>query len=113
MLRVDKSGSYKFSDITGNKQAFLDDFQDAPSWIPNAANAIYKRFRGKTVLDTEVYKFLIAETPFPKRKAILEYLEKSSPPKITNVLRPQKSTRGFPDGCSITFSNSHNQQLIC
>jgi three-Cys-motif partner protein len=104
MLKVDKSGSYKFSDITGNKQALLDDFQDEPSWVPNAANAVYQRFRGKTVSDVEIYQFIIAETPFPKRKAILQYLENSSPPKIIKVSRPQKSTRGFPDGCSITFS---------
>lgn len=104
MLKVDKSGSYKFSDITGNKQSFLDDFQDEPSWVPNAANEIYQKFRGKTVSDSDVYEFIIAETPFPKRKAPLVYLEKSAPPKIICVKRPQGSIRGFPDGSIITFS---------
>ena len=103
MLKVDKSGSYKFSDITGNKQAFLDQFQDEPSWVPNAANAVYQRFKGKTVADSKIYEFIIAETPFPNRKVILQNLENSSPPKIIKVLRPEGSTRGFPKGSIITF----------
>jgi len=104
MWKVDRTGSFKFSDITGFNQSFLIDYANEPTWVPNAANAVYLKFKGKTVLDSEVYQFIIAETPFPKRKAPLYYLEKSSPPKIINVLRPEKSSRGFPDGCSITFS---------
>lgn len=103
MLKVDKSGSYKFSDITGNKQAFLDQFQDEPAWIPEAAETVYQKFRGKKVAVSEIYEFIIAETPFPKRSAILNNLEKGSPPKIINVARPKASRRGFPDGSIITF----------
>ena len=104
MWKVDRTGSYKFSDITGFNQSFLIDYANEPTWVPNAANAIYLKFKGKTVLDDEVYQFMIAETAFPKRKAPLYYLEKSSPPMIVNVWRPPKSKRGFPDGCKITFS---------
>ena len=103
MWKVDRTGSYKFSDITGFKQSFLIDYENEPSWVPNAAYAIYLRFKGKRVLDKAVYQFLIAETAFPKRKAPLYYLAEESPPKIINVWRPSKSKRGFPDGCIITF----------
>jgi hypothetical protein len=104
MWKVDRTGSFKFSDITGFNQSFLIDYENKPTWIPNAANAVYSRFKGQTVKDSEVYRFIIAETPFPKRKAILNHLEEDSPPKIINVIRPSKSSRGFPDGCVITFS---------
>ncbi|MBN1244853.1 hypothetical protein JXA31_04605 [Candidatus Bathyarchaeota archaeon] len=80
------------------------DYENKPSWVPNAANAVYRRFKGQKVKDSEVYRFIIAETPFPKRKAILEHLAKSSPPRIIEVIRPSRSSRGFPDGCLITFS---------
>lgn len=104
MWKVDRTGSFKFSDITGFNQSFLMDYENQPTWVPNAANAVYRKFKGQTVKDSEVYRFIIAETPFPKRKIILSYLEKNSPPKIINVMRPGKSLRGFPDGCLITFS---------
>jgi three-Cys-motif partner protein len=104
MWKVDRTGSFKFSDITGFHQSFLIDYENEPTWVPNAANTVYRKFKGQTVKDSEVYRFIVAETPFPKRKVILNYLKQSSPPKITNVERPQKSSRGFPDGCLITFS---------
>ena len=105
MWKVDRTGSYKFSDITGFKQSFLIDYENEPSWVPSAAGAIYSRFKGKTVSDKEVFDFLIADTPFPKRKAPLYYLAKTSPPKIIEVLLPPGSSRGFPDGCAITFAS--------
>lgn len=111
MWKVDRTGSYKFSDITGFKQSFLIDYENEPSWVPSAANAIYSRFKGKEVLDKEVYEFLLAETVFPKRKAPLYYLEKDPAPKILRVSRPHGYTRGFPDGCSIAFANDSALKL--
>jgi hypothetical protein len=99
MWKVDRTGSFSFN------QSFLMDYENKPTWVPIAANAVYRKFKGQTVKDKKVYQFIIAETPFPNRKAILNELEKSSPPKITNVIRPHKSSRGFPDGCIITFSS--------
>jgi three-Cys-motif partner protein len=103
MLKVDKSGSYKFSDITGNKQTSLGDFQDELSWVPTAGDSILKNFKGKTVPIEEIYEYVIADTPFPKRAAPLTTLEKASPSKII-VKRPTGSTRGFVEGTTITFS---------
>ena len=103
MLKVDKSGSYKFSDITGNKQTSLGDFANELSWIPIAADSIFKKFSGQTVSIEQVYEYVIADTPFPKRAAPLTALEKASPPKIL-VKRPAGSNRGFIEGTMITFT---------
>lgn len=104
MLKVDRTGAYKFSDITGFNQTFLDDFQDEPSWVQNAADALYFKFRGKTVPYADVYEFIVADTPFPfKKSLILKHLEKRFPPKIVNVSNRQRAFT-YPPGCWITFS---------
>ena len=103
MLKVDRTGSYKFSDITGFNQTYLDDFQNEPTWVQNAADVVYAKFRGKTVSHDEIYEFMVADTPFPfKKLSILKNLEKNSPPKIVNVSN-RKRVYTYPPGCSITF----------
>jgi three-Cys-motif partner protein len=102
MWKVDRSGTFKFSDTTGFNQSFIFDYENELSWVPNAAKAIFMKFRGKIVADEKIFEFVIAETPFMKRKAPLYQLEKES--KIINVKRPEGSKRGFPEGSVITFA---------
>ena len=65
--------------------------------------AVYEKFRGKTVPHDDIYEFVVAETPFPfKKSLILRNLEKSSPPKITEVINRQRAFT-YPPGCLITF----------
>jgi len=102
MWKVDRTGQFKFSDVTGFNQSFLLDYADEPSWVLNAAKAIYEKFRGQTVQDQTIYDFIITETRFPKRKAPLNQLEKEL--KILKVNRPLGKNKGFPEGSTITFA---------
>lgn len=103
MFKVDRTGAYKFSDLTDPNQTYLVDYGTEQAWVPTAANAVYNKFRGKTVSKSDVYQFVVTETPYMYRKSILEYLEKMRPSKISNVSTRQKRF-SYPEGCSITFS---------
>lgn len=102
MCKADRTGEYRFSDVTGFKQTFLMDFENQPGWIQNAADVIYQKFKGQTVTEDEIHRFVVADTHFLYRKSILQYLEKSSPQKITNVSNRRRAF-SYPPGCSITF----------
>lgn len=103
MWNVDPTGLYKFSDITGLNQSLLMDFQSEPFWVKNAANIVYQNFKGKTVDENEIHKFVVASTQYLYRKTILQYLEKDTPPKIIKV-STRKRAFCYPERCSITFS---------
>lgn len=103
MWKVDRTGKYKFSDITGFQQSLLIDYENEPSWVPSAAKAVFLKFIGQTVSDDQIFEFIIINTPFPKKKAILRYLENSTPPKIINVSN-RKRAGTYPEGCLITFA---------
>ncbi len=108
MLTVDRTGSYKFSDITGFGQVYLDDFQNEPEWVARAASAVYEKFRGKTVPHDDIYEIVVAEFPFPfKKSLILRNLEKSFPPKITEVINRQRAFT-YPPG--IRFLSENKKQ---
>ena len=102
MWKVDRTGQFRFSDKTGFNQTFLLDYDNEPSWVPEAAKTIYLKFRGKTVSVEKVYEYLITETQFLKRTNPLKQLEKES--KISKIQRPEGSKRGFPEGSVITFA---------
>ena len=104
MWNVDSSGSYSFSDVTGFNQTYLMDFQKDPQWIQNAAKVVYQRFRGQTIREEAIHRFVVVDTPFIYRKSVLQSLEKSNPPKIINV-SCRKRTYSYPEGCAITFSS--------
>jgi three-Cys-motif partner protein len=102
MWRVDPRGTYRFSDITDVNQIYMIDYQDTPHWVPQAALKVYEAFKGKTVSENEICQFVITDTPFIYRKAILKWLEQNK--KIIDVtVRRRKFS--YPDGCRITFSN--------
>ena len=103
MWKVDRRGSYKFSDLTDVNQKYITDYRDDAHWVPKAAQMVNKKFRGQTVNEAEIHEFVIVDTPFIYRKAILRHLEtKYYPPKIRNVI-PRKRKLSYPEGCLITF----------
>jgi three-Cys-motif partner protein len=102
MWKVDPTGMYKFSDVTGFEQTRLMDFQSEPHWIQNAAEIVYQHFRGKNATEDEVHKFVVSNTQYIYRKTILKSLEKSRPSKILNVSN-RKREFCYPEGCTITF----------
>jgi len=103
MWKVDRTGLYRFSDLTNPNQVYLIDYETKPHWIPSAADMVHQKFRGQTVLEDDVHKFVVTETPFVYRKSILQHLEKRSPPKIASVTCRKTRALTYPDGCSVTF----------
>jgi len=105
MWKVDRRGSYTFSDLTDVNQTYIIDYQDYAHWIPTAAEMVHNKFRGQTVNEREVHEFVVVDTPFIYRKAILSHLEtKCYPPKIRNVTG-RKKRLSYPEECLITFSS--------
>ena len=100
MVKVDRRRTFRISDRTDPQQTFLFDyFSDA--WISEAATAVHEKFTGQKALIDVVKKFVLKETPFLFRKAILRRLEKEG--KITEVTG-RKRNFTYPDLCFITFS---------
>ena len=102
MWKVDKTGSYRFSDLSDPRQIYLIDYETQPYWVPSAADLVYRKFRGQIVAEEEIHKFVVIETPFIYRKSILQHLEKSSPSRIVSVTYRKKCLT-YPDGCFVTF----------
>lgn len=105
MWKVDKRGTYTFSDITDVNQKFLIDFQ-SPQWVSTAAKMVHNHFKGRTVSEKDVREYVITETNYRYQKKILKYLEKDcKPSKINNVNGRTRNDFSFPDGCEISFSD--------
>lgn len=104
MWRVDKRGTYKFSDITDVNQKFILEFSSESHWVPKAAAMVFNRFRGMTVPVKEIELYVIVNTSYRFIKSILKYLEKSDDPKIVSVVG-RKKRYTYPDGSIITFKN--------
>lgn len=102
MCKVDRRGTYRFSDLTDVNQTYLIDYGAEDQWVPRAADIVYSKFKRKTVAESEVHQFVVTETHYIYRKSILECLERSDPPKIVNVTN-RKRKFSYPKGCSITF----------
>lgn len=102
MWRVDRRGTYTFSDITDVNQKFLIDYSDEKHWLQQAADVIFNEFKGQAKTVEEVHKFVVTETPYIFRKSILKHLEKMEIPKIVDVSgRERRFT--YPKGCYIRF----------
>lgn len=102
MWKVDPRGTYRFSDTTDVNQKYLLDFTDKKHWISDAADMVFRAFRGKTAHISEIKEYVIVETPYLFRSGILKCLEQQG--RISNV-SGRKRRLTFPDGCVITFSN--------
>ena len=106
MWKVDRRGVYKFSDLTDKNQTYLLDYsQPGSDWILQASKMVYNNFRGKTVEVSNVWLYVITETPYINHKQILRHLEGNiDPPKICGVVG-RKRNLCYPDGCLITFED--------
>ncbi len=103
MFKVDKKGTYRFSDRTDPKQTFILDYENKEHWVSEASKLVYTKFRGQRVSIEEIREFVVVDTPYIFRKKILRHLESSMPSRIVKVDgRTRPST--YPDGCKITFS---------
>ncbi len=103
MFKVDRRGTYRFSDRTNPNQTFLLDYGNEENWVSEAAKFVYKKFRGETVSVEEVHDFVIIDTPYIFRKKILQHLESLKPSQIVKV-EGRKRPLTHPEGCTITFS---------
>ena len=105
MWKVDRRGTYTFSDLTDVNQAYIIDWQNSAYWIPIAAGMVHDKFKGDTVEESVIHQFVITDTPFIYRKPILRHLEEGChPPKIRSVIG-RKKRLSYPKGCLITFTN--------
>jgi len=101
MWKVDRRGTYRFSDITDPGQSYIIDYSREDVWIPSAAKEVYARFQGESVSCEDVDTFVTVNTRFRFRKGILQHLEELG--RISKVTG-RKRAKSFPDGCTITFS---------
>lgn len=101
MYKVDKRGTYTFSDATDPDQTFLIDYQNDAPWESQAGEMVYDEFKGETCSPKEIKLFVITQTPFIFRKKILKRFEKQYPDRIEVNNRSRRLT--YPDRCEITF----------
>jgi hypothetical protein len=104
MWRVDKSGSFQFSDATYNpNQPFL--FKIEPNYN-QLKKILLKEFKGKLVSITELENFILTQTPFREthyKKQILRPMEKSQPPEIDVKCEGKRKKYTFTPKCIVKF----------
>lgn len=104
MWRVDKSGSFQFSDATSNpNQPVL--FELCPNYS-QLKNALLREFKGKSVSITELENFIITQTVFREthyKTHILEQMEKANPPEVSVKCKTKRRKGDFPPQCIIEF----------
>jgi three-Cys-motif partner protein len=109
MWRVDKTGSFTFSDRTDPKQVLL---------IPHEPNysdlkrLIVNKFNGLEAGIDDVERYVVIKTIYLEthfKKQILTKMEKCNPPEII-VSRPGKS--GFPPNTKIKFLSYDERKLL-
>lgn len=105
MYAVARDFSFSFSDARHPNQRGLFPSDENDEWVADAADALYKNFRGQTVSKQSVKEYVIADTRYRFRAPILSSLEDASPPKIT-VLHSGKKRRAhtYPEGSMIEFA---------
>jgi len=104
MFAADKRGIYRFSDREDPHQTYLADIVKTDTWIPEAADIVYQKFKGMSINASTVKQFVYTDTRFRYRKDILQYLEESKPPKILRVEDRKVKGFNYPDRCLIEFS---------
>ena len=100
MYKVDRRGTYRFSDSTDPKQKYILDY-NKDSWMLNAAQEVAKKFKGQTISLEDIKEYVLISTPYVFRKSILKHLENSASPKIQVIGRKKKLS--YPDDCIISF----------
>jgi len=104
MWKVDKSGSFQFSDATYNpNQSVL--FETGPNY-DQLKRILLKEFKDKLISITELENFILTQTLFREthyKKQILVPMEKSEPPKIEVKCEGKRKKCTFPPQCIIRF----------
>jgi three-Cys-motif partner protein len=101
MFRVDRRGTFRFSDSTDPRQTFLSDFDPggASRRAEEVADQVRQRFAGRTVPFEEVELFVYNETSEVYRAPILRSLEDRGLIRVST----RKKARTYPRGCTIEF----------
>ena len=111
MWKVDKDGSFQFSDATHNpSQPLL--LEVGPNF-DNLKKAILKEFKGRIISIKELENFVLTQTPFREthyKKQILIPMEKENPASIKRVCKEcghnkdcKKRKTFFKEDCIIEF----------
>lgn len=109
MWRVDKTGSFTFSDRTDPKQVLL--IPPEPNYS-DLKRLIVNRFNGLEVNIDEIERYVVIETIYREthfKRQILTEMEKCNPKEII-VNRPGKS--GFPPNTNIKFISHDERKLL-
>ena len=105
MWRIDKGGSFQFSDATYNpKQAVL--FEPTPNYV-RLKKDILAEYKGKKIKIEDLEVFVITKTAFITshiRKNVLDRMEAANPPEIKVASNNGKRRKGtYPKGTIIEF----------
>ncbi len=71
MFKVAKAGDYQFSDRTDPAQRTLIDFADEPTWGAEVRQDVWRRFKGSTVTELEIHKFVVLFTRGVYRRRLI------------------------------------------
>lgn len=103
MWKIDKSGTFQFSDATYNpSQPML--FQIEPNY-DQLKKIIINNFKNKSISVIELENFILTQTPFREthyKKQILTPMEKAGEIKVSCPDRKRKKWT-FPPECIIEF----------
>ena len=103
MWKVDKQGTFTFSDRTDPFQTVL--FEPQPDYIL-LKKLLVEEFKGKAVSIEKVNNFIVAETAFVDSRIkteILKPMEYATPPEILVETKRAKGKGTFPKGTVIKF----------
>ncbi len=104
MWRVDKSGSFQFSDVTYNPNQLVL-FEMGPNYN-QLKQILLKEFKNKSVSITELKNFILTRTAFREthyKKQILVPMEKAQPPEIKIECAGKRIKYTFPPHCIVKF----------
>lgn len=104
MYRLDRTGSYRFSDYLGLDQKTLLDYAggDLAPWALVASSRMWKAFGGRTIGEQVTHDWTIESTPYVyRKKSILRILEESG--AIVQVTRRRRRLT-YPEHCVLEFS---------
>jgi three-Cys-motif partner protein len=99
MYKVDRTGSYRFSDTTHPDQRLIIDYSDEANWIGEASNLIFEKYKGTKVTANQIERFVWEETRYIYQKGIINRLRDSG--KI--VSDRYGKGKSIPDDAIISF----------
>lgn len=105
MWKVDREGSFKFSDATANpNQPLL--FEAEPNYAL-LKKELVEKFRGKEIAVEEIEGFVLASTPFREthfKRKILKLMEEAKPCELKVIsAKPGRKRGDFPEGTRVEF----------